>query len=65
MSNDAIYDIDVFSDGLFIDEFVLATGSSPDFDKDKWIEGYKRHFPQIAAHYPNITIKVTKRGEDK
>lgn len=65
MTDAVIYDIDVFSDGLFIDEFVLAGAPPPDFDEAKWIEGYKRHFPHIAANYPNITIKVTKRGDGK
>jgi hypothetical protein len=65
MSNAVIYDIDVFSDGLFIDQFMEASNPQPEFDDAKWIETYKRHFPRIAARYPNITIKVTKREETK
>lgn len=61
MTDAAIYDIDVYSDDKFIDEFVCAGAPPPDFDETKWIEGYKRHFPHIAANYPNITIKVKMR----
>jgi hypothetical protein len=56
---DAIYDIDVLSDGKKIDGFVMACDVP--FCEDSFIKMYHRHFPMIAKCHPKITIKYAQR----
>jgi len=58
---DAIYDIDVFGDGEWIDEFVMCGDPPENFDPEKWVAMYKRHFPHIAMPFREITIKYAQR----
>lgn len=61
MTDTVIYDITVYGDGEFIDEFVSTGDPPPDFSPENWVAGYKRYFPQIAKCYGTISIKYKMR----